>query len=398
MTVRVLTNARLVLPDRIVDNGWIAVQGGRITGLGPGEPPFFPVDGDPVDYIDIERQWVLPGYIDVHCHGGGGSALYSGDVDDVRRAAAAHLSRGTTSILASIGTTRPETMLAAARAIAQAIDDGSAPNIRGIHFEGPFLSPLRRGAQTATALRQPDEAFFGALMEAAGGHALAMTIAPELHGAIDLIRRHADEIVYCIGHTDASAAVFEAAVDAGARHVTHLFNAMPAISHRAPGAVARALLDKRVTVELIADGHHLAPDTVRLTLESAGSERVVLVTDAMAAAGLADGRYSFVDRTVDVRDGAAYLHQTETLAGSTAFIVDAAERAGAWGALSPLQLANVSSGNAARLLGWRDRGLLAAGAVADLIVSPDGVHPSAVAVGGHWRPAETSRRYELAVA
>jgi N-acetylglucosamine-6-phosphate deacetylase len=403
MTVRVLTNARLVLPDRVVDNGWLAVRAGRIAALGSGEPPATAaMAGAGTDNAagagDVERQWVLPGYIDVHCHGGGGSALYTGDVDDVRRAAAAHLRRGTTSMLASVGTTQPETMLAAARAIARAIDDGTAPNLRGIHFEGPFLSAQRRGAQTASALRLPDEAFYAELIEAAGGHARAMTIAPELDGALELIRRHADELVFCIGHTDADAGVFAAAVDAGARHVTHLFNAMPALGHRAPGPVGRALLDPRVTVELIADGHHLAADTVRLALETAGTERIVLVTDAMAAAGLGDGRYSFVDRTVDVRDGAAFLRDTDTLAGSTAFIADAASRAESWGALSPAETARISAANAARLLGWSDRGLLQAGAVADLVVSPDGSHPSAIALAGQWRPAESARHHELAVA
>jgi N-acetylglucosamine-6-phosphate deacetylase len=305
MTVRILTNARLVLTDRVIDDGWLAIRDGVIDGLAAGEPPEparFP--GDLVDYVDVERHWVLPGYIDLHCHGGGGRALYTGDIEDVRVAAAAHLDRGTTSLLASIASARLETMTAAAESIGAAIDDGSAPNIRGIHFEGPFLSPKRRGAQTGSALCLPDEGVFRALLRAAGGHAASMTIAPELAGALDLIRRHRDDIVFCVGHTDAGAEKFQAAVDAGARHVTHLFNAMPGLTHRSPGLVGRALLDPRVTVELIADGHHLAPDTVRLALATAGTGRGVLVTDAMAAAGVADGRYDFVDRSVDVRGGA----------------------------------------------------------------------------------------------
>jgi N-acetylglucosamine-6-phosphate deacetylase len=391
MTVRILTNARLVLADHVIDTGWLVVRDGLIDSLGPGEPPdprrFGPAA---VDYVDAERQWVLPGYIDLHCHGGGGRAIYSGNIEDVRLAAAAHLDRGTTSMLASIASARLETMIAAAEAIGAAIDDNSAPNIRGVHFEGPFLSPARRGAQTASGLLLPDEGVFRDLMRAAGGHAASMTIAPELDGAIELIRRHSDDIVFCVGHTDASADAFQAAVDAGARHVTHLFNAMPGVTHRAPGPVVRALLDPRVTVELIADGHHLAADTVRLALKTAGTRRGVLVTDAMAAAGLRDGRYAFVDRTVDVRGGAAYLHGTDTLAGSTLFIGDAAARVGALTDLSPIDTVRLTSGNAARVLGWADRGVLAPGKPADLVISPDRAHASAVAIGGHWRPAEDS--------
>jgi N-acetylglucosamine-6-phosphate deacetylase len=401
MTVRILTNARLVLADRVLDDGWLAIRDGVIDALDAGEPPGpgrFP--GALVDYVDVERHWVLPGYVDLHCHGGGGRPIYSGDIEDVRVAAAAHLDRGTTSMLASVASARLETMIAAAESIGAAIDDGSAPNVRGIHFEGPFLSPERRGAQTGSALLPPDEGVFRTLLRAAGGHAASMTIAPELPGALDLIRRHHDDLVFCVGHTDAGADTFQSAVDAGARHVTHLFNAMPGLTHRHPGPVARALLDPRVTVELIADGHHLAPDTLRLALATAGSARAVLVTDAMAAAGMPDGRYDFVDRSVDVRAGAAYLHGTDTLAGSTLFLAEAAARVATLTELSPVDTARLTATNAARVLGWSDRGVLAPGAAADLVVSPDGAHASAVAIGGHWRPAATSpdARRELAIA
>jgi N-acetylglucosamine-6-phosphate deacetylase len=163
-----LVNARLGTPTPL--DGWLQIESGVITGFGPGEPPR--VD----EIVDVAGRWVLPGFVDTHCHGGGGAALYSGNPDDVLQAARTHLRHGTTTLIASIATMRLDRMLAAAAAIAEA----AAPNIRGIHFEGPFLSPHRRGAQTGSALLIPDEQVFTQLIDATQGLAVSMTIAPEL--------------------------------------------------------------------------------------------------------------------------------------------------------------------------------------------------------------------------
>jgi N-acetylglucosamine-6-phosphate deacetylase len=363
MSGRLLSNARIVTEGGVVD-GWLHIVDGLIDGFGAGR---MPEAGD-----DLDGAWVVPGFVDVHCHGGGGRSFYSGDVDDVRLAAAAHLRRGTTGTLASIGSAALPTMIAAAQAIATVIEAGDSPNLLGIHFEGPFLSTKRAGAQTTTALLEPNESVFAELMAAAGGHARLMTIAPELPGAIGLIAGHSSELVFALGHSDATAEQFTAATDAGARHVTHLFNALPPFLHRAPGPVARAMLDTRLTTELIADGHHLADDTMRVAIATGGADRIVFVTDAMAATGLGDGSYSFVDRTVDVKDGVAYLKGTTTLAGSTLFLAGAFERAVTTLGVGLLDATLMAAGNASRLMGWQDRGRIAVGARADLVVLDEG--------------------------
>jgi N-acetylglucosamine-6-phosphate deacetylase len=358
--------------------GWLRVADGSIVATGSGPAPS--TDGEPG--VDVGGRRTLPGFVDVHCHGGGGSAIYSGDIDDVRTAARTHLEHGTTGMLASVASAALPTMLAAASAIADAIEDGTAPNLIGIHFEGPFLSDARRGAQTRTALLEPDEDVFARLMDAARGWARVMTVAPELPGATELIERHADQLVFALGHTDASGPEFAAGVDAGARHVTHLFNAMPPLEHRDPASVARALLDERVTVELIADGHHLADDTIRLAVDVASVDRVVLVTDAMAATGMGDGHYAFVNRVVDVRDGAAYLSGTDTMAGSTLLLERAARRMLTDFGFDLAQTSAMTSGNAARLLGATDRGSLTVGARADLVVLDESGATAAVYTAG----------------
>lgn len=374
MTQLTLVNVRICTPDPAPADGWLRIEDGVIAGFGRGQPE----PGGVV--IDVAGQWLLPGFVDTHCHGGGGAALYSGQVEDVVRAALAHLRQGTTTLIASVATMQLDRMLAAAAAIAEAVS--SAPNIRGIHFEGPFLSPRRRGAQTESALLIPDEQVFARLMEAAGGLAISMTIAPELPGAIELIERHHQLITFAVGHTDDDGTRTRQAFDAGARTATHLFNAMPAMTHRRPGPVGAALLDDRVGCELIADGIHLSPEALVIASRTAGLERTMLVTDAMAATGLGDGDYSFADRHVEVRDGVARLRGTETLAGSVHFLSDALATVVRVLDLSLPQATALVAGNAARHYDWHDRGTVAVGKTADLVVMSDDLTVEGVYLAG----------------
>lgn len=357
-------NARLCTPEPT--EGWLQVEDGRIAALGQGQPPMTR------QLVDVRHGWLLPGFVDTHCHGGGGAALYSGDVADVVRAARSHLLQGTTSLVASVATMRLDRMIEAAAAVAHAVASGAAPNVRGIHLEGPFLSVRRRGAQTVDALLEPDEEVFQELIAAAGGLAVAMTIAPELPGAIELIERHRDEITFAVGHTDDDGTWTRRAFDAGARTATHLFNAMPPMTHRQPGPVGAALTDDRIVCELIADGTHLSPEALTVATRTAGLDRTILVTDAMAATGLGDGDYSYADRHVHVRNGVATLRGTDTLAGSVHFLADALATAVRVLGIDVPQAVQLVASNAARHYGWHDRGTPAIGNVADLVLlSPD---------------------------
>jgi N-acetylglucosamine-6-phosphate deacetylase len=378
---QLLVNALLSTPDGDLDGGWLAVGDGRIIALGSGAPPPA-APGAATAVTDLRGRRLVPGFVDPHCHGGAGHSLYTGDPDDVRAAALGHLARGTTTLLASVATVAPPAMEDAARAVAAVIGDGSAPNLAGIHFEGPFLSPVRRGAQTRDALRAPDRALLERLLSAAGGHALSMTIAPELPGALDLIRDYGGEVVFCLGHTDATGTLFREATELGARAVTHLFNAMPPLHHRDPGPVAAALLDPRLSCELILDGHHLADDTVRLAHQLAGPGRLMLVSDAMPAAGLSDGTYRFADRVVTVEAGVAHLRGTSTLAGSTLFVAEAFRRAVDGIGLPVTDAVRMAATTAAELYGLSDRGALRAGARADLVELDEDLRPARVWLAG----------------
>ncbi|MFJ2954340.1 N-acetylglucosamine-6-phosphate deacetylase [Streptomyces sp. NPDC087270] len=380
---RLLAGGRFVRADGRVVAGWLLIRGGLIHAMGAGDPP-----AAPEPRSDLGGRLVVPGFVDPHCHGGAGHSVYTGDPDGVRAAAAGHLARGTTSMLASVASVDPPAMRAAVRAIAAVIDDGTAPNLVGIHFEGPFLSPERRGAQTPGALRTPDPEVLHGLLDAAGGHAVSMTVAPELPGALGLIEEYAGELLISLGHTDASATAFVRAVDAGARSVTHLFNAMPPLEHRRPGPAAAALLDPRLCCELILDGHHLADDTVRLAHRTAGADRLMLVSDAMPAAGMGDGTYRFADREVTVTGGVARLRGTDTLAGSTLFVAEAFRRAVDVVGLPAADAARMSAGTAARLLGLTDRGALRPGLRADLVELDRDLKPARVWLAGRRVSAE----------
>ena len=251
---------------------------------------------------------------DIHCHGGGGHA-FGGTVEGTLAAAAAHRAAGTDQMVASLVSLPIERTREQLAVIREAMAEDAS--LLGAHLEGPFLAPERKGAHDPAALTVPDRETVSALLEAGDGILRQITIAPELPGALDAIERFVDAgVTVAVGHTQADAALTREAFDRGARLVTHAFNAMHGVMGREVGPAGAALADERVHVEVIADGIHLDP-TLVATLFRAAPGRVVLVTDAMAAAASADGTYGLGSLEVEVRDGRALVAGTDTLAGST---------------------------------------------------------------------------------
>lgn len=282
---------------------------GSIRRLGEGDAP------TPADR-DLGPVTVVPGFVDTHLHGGGGANFSAADPEQTATAVAVHRSHGSTRLVASLVTADREDLLRQVAALAR---DVRAGLIDGIHLEGPWLSPQRCGAHQPGLMRDPDPAEIDAVLEAGGGSIRMVTFAPERAGAIAAIEQiTAAGVVAAVGHTEATYAQTRAAIDAGATVATHLFNAMRPLDRREPGPVAALLEDERVTVELITDGVHLDPAIYRLVTKSIGHERVSLITDAMAATGMPDGRYDLGPLAVDVVGGVARVAGTDTIAGSTA--------------------------------------------------------------------------------
>jgi N-acetylglucosamine-6-phosphate deacetylase len=289
--------------------GWIDVRDGRVVATGPGSPPRSPD-------TDLGDALVVPGFVDMHVHGGGGASFTTGTADEARTVLATHRAHGTTTMLASLVTAQPGPLAAQVAALAPLVESGE---LAGIHLEGPWLSPRRKGAHDHSALRPPDPAEVRALLDAGRGTIRMVTLAPELPGAIEAIRLLRDaDVVVAIGHTDATYAQTGRAVAAGARVATHLFNGMRPIGHREPGPVTALAEDPDVTVELILDGVHLHPAIYGQVSRWVGDGRIALVTDAMAAAGMPDGGYTLGSLLVTVTNGTATVSGTETIAGGTA--------------------------------------------------------------------------------
>jgi N-acetylglucosamine-6-phosphate deacetylase len=394
----VLAGARVVTPAGTLRPGWVSVRDGLVEAVGPGAPGSNGAarsdgpaadgparfDGAPVH--DLDGAWLVPGFVDLHVHGGGGAWLSSTDPTEVGRAVGFHLGHGTTSLLASLATSPLDAMTASARALAAAAAGPLAPALAGIHLEGPFLSRERSGAQDPEAIRDPDPAAMERLLAACGGWARTVTVAPERPGGLALVRQIARSgAVPAIGHTQAGYEEASAAVDAGVRVSTHLFNAMPGLHHRDLGTVGAALSRDEVVCELVNDGVHLRPEVVRLVFQAAGAGRVALVTDAIAAAGMADGDYDFGRVPLRVRDGVARLVDGRTIAGST-LTMDAALRRAVLEVGIPVQDAvAAASTTPARVIGIAERtGSIEPGKAADLVVLDDGLEVVAVLAGGRW--------------
>jgi N-acetylglucosamine-6-phosphate deacetylase len=379
---RVIHSARKLDADGLIDDFWLATNGARIVATGNGSGWQRYADGptnsstnstetDSTETISTEvtdagGHWLTPGFIDLHGHGAGGHSFDDGP-DELFQALAAHRAHGTTRSVISL-VANP---LAQLRESLEYIADLSEldPLVLGSHLEGPFLAPSKRGAHNLDFLREPDPELVEQLIGAARETLLQFTIAPELPNALETIDVLVEAgIVVAVGHTEATEQQAREAFDRGARLLTHVFNAMPGIHHRAPGPIVAAMQDERVTLELILDGLHVHPDVAHLAFNEAPG-RIALITDAMAAAGSDDGDYRLGTLNVTVSGGLAVLSGTDTIAGSTLTQDSALRIAVERARVDPHRAVEALTLTPARVLGREhELGLLKTGYAADAVL------------------------------
>lgn len=375
MSELLLTGGRVYQRGRF-EEAAVLVRDGKIVAVG--------ADAAAADAprVDLAGRLLVPGFLDIHTHGGNGVDVNAADAAGFAALSRFFAAQGVTGFLCSILTDTPERTL---QAIAEARRFMDAPpvgaRLLGIHLEGPFLAPEYKGAMPESLLRDGDAALFRRYQAAAGGAVRYITVAPEVPGALEMIRAISGEVVVAIGHSGADYETACAAIDAGARAATHTFNAMGLFHQHRPGIMG-AVLERDVICEAICDGRHLHPGAVRMLLACKGYERVVAVTDSIQAAGLPDGRYKLGVNDVVVENGDALLPDTRVRAGSTLTACQALRNLVAFTGEDVARVLPLLTENPARLLGLSGKGKIAPGCDADLTVLGDALDVRAVYVGG----------------
>jgi len=371
----VFTARRLHTPVEEIQNPLLFAEDGRISEVSSRSTTEVPANASLVDFGDVV---LAPGFVDIHIHGGAGldamRALPS-ELPLLGRFLATH---GVTGYFPTTVAAPLDTTCSALGRLADAIEadaaNGHSVQARplGIHLEGPFLSHKRRGVHPPENLVAPTVEIFERLWQAARGHVRMLTIAPEIAGAMEVIAEAARrKVCVSIGHSDAEMPIAQNAVKAGARHATHTFNAMRPLDHRDPGIIGEVLTDDRLTADIIVDGIHVAPPIVKLFLLAKGRERAVLITDAISATGMPDGRYRLGPIEVDVKDGKCISNGS--LAGSVLTMDRAVRNVAQFSDWSLRDAVRAATLNPAQAVGLSGHGVLAPGAAADFnVLSPAG--------------------------
>jgi N-acetylglucosamine-6-phosphate deacetylase len=371
-----ITAATLFTPQDRIEHPLLLVEDGIISQITTREHREIPT-GRPV--VDYEDAVLAPGFLDIHVHGASGHDVMESSPEAMPCIEQSLAKHGVTGYLATTVTAPLETTIAALSRLADSIEK-SAKEIPGqlrarpigIHLEGPFISHVRRGVHPVKDLLLPSVAIFEQFWEASRGQIRVITIAPELEGASEVIEEAvARGVCVSLGHSDATLEITRAAVDAGAGHATHLFNAMRPLAHRDPGIVGEALTNPRLSVEIIADGIHLDPAIVKLIVRAKGQENVILITDGTAATGMPDGRYHLGTFEFEVKDGVCLSEGK--LAGSTLTMDRALQNVMQFADYDLQQALVLATSNPGRVTGPLHTGRLRVGGAADIVVlSPAG--------------------------
>ncbi|ODP29896.1 N-acetylglucosamine-6-phosphate deacetylase [Paenibacillus nuruki] len=378
MMYTILQNVELILPNKILSNVHVGIEKGTIVKIDAAPISAY----EEYQQIDCKGQRLIPGMIDVHIHGANGFDMMDGREESIQEVSRTCASTGCTSFLATSVSSTIEDLLAMIHSVKRVVGHEVGAKIAGIHLEGPYLNPIRKGMQNEKYLRHPDIEEMKMIFKEADSLIQMVTIAPELPGGMELISFLKEQgVIISIAHSDATYEEAKKAFEAGASHVTHCFNGMRPIHHRDPGIVVAAFEEEHVSLQAIVDHIHLHPAIIRLMHRSKGPEGMVLITDALQAMGMGDGDYLFGGHHVTVTNGVARLHDG-TLASSTVTMNEALRYTVETG-ISLTDAVQMASTTPAYILGLQQKGTIAVGMDADLVLLDDDFQVQWTMIDGH---------------